>query len=470
MISRFWEPLLSIFPMRRLSVSPAMINFAQQGDLEFAQPQVGWERQRPPLHAYILIISIVTLFVVGLIWAHWAMLDEVTSGEGRVIPSSQIQVVQNLEGGIVKDIQVHEGEIVNQGQLLLNIDNSTFVASFGEVRAKYFGLMAAIARLVAETEQSTPQFPANILAEEPRIAQSEQALFLARQSELQAQLSVLGQQLAQREQELEEMNSKHNHLKESVSLIKREVAINAPLVASGVVPKIEGLKLERQLNEINGDLQAAALAIPRVKSAIREVNQRIEEKYMTFRSEAQKDLAQRRTEFNAISETIGAARDRVQRTEVRSPVYGIIKQIKVSTIGGVVKPGMDLVEIVPLDDTLLVEAKIRPRDIAFISPNQEAIVKISAYDFSIYGGLKAKVERISADAIDDEHQRSGQKQETYYKIVVRTEKNFLGNTQNPMPIIPGMVTSVDTLTGKKSVLDYLLKPILRGQENAMHER
>jgi membrane fusion protein, adhesin transport system len=452
----------------KASLRAGLDNLFLQGDLEFAPPRLGWERRRPPLQAYALILSVFAFFVVGLLWANWAILDEVTSGEGRVIPSSQIQVVQNLEGGIVKDILVHEGDIVNQDQVLLNIDNSAFVASFGEMRAKYFGLMAAVARLVAETQQSAPVFPPELLAEEPKIAQGEQALFLARQSELQAQLSVLGQQLQQREQELTELKNKHEHLQQSVSLVKKEIAINAPLVRNGVVPEVEAIKLERQLNDLSGDMQAAGLAIPRAESAVREVNKRIEEKYLTFRSDAQKELAQRQTELKTISESITAARDRVERTEVRSPVHGIVKQVKVATIGGVVKPGMDLVEIVPLDDTLLVEAKVRPRDIAFIKPNQDAIVKVTAYDFAIYGGLKAKVERISADAIEDD-QRS-QRPETYYKIVVRTDRNHLGSPQEPLPIIPGMVASVDILTGKKSVLDYLLKPILRGREKAMHER
>jgi adhesin transport system membrane fusion protein len=469
MASQLHERAKPMIDAGKASFRAGLDNLFLQGDLEFAPPRHGWERKRPPLQAYALILSIFAFFVVGVIWANWAVLDEVTSGEGRVIPSSQIQVVQNLEGGIVKDILTHEGDIVERDQTLLNIDNSAFVASYGEMRAKYFGLMAAVARLKAETEQGAPQFPPELLAEEPRIAQQEQALYLARQSELQATLSILGQQLQQREQELTELKSKRDHLQESVSLTRKEIAINKPLVDNGVVPKVEAIKLDRQLNDLNGDLQAATLAIPRSESAVREVNQRIEEKYLTFRSDAQKDLSQRQTEFNTIAESITAARDRVQRTEVKSPVRGIVKQVKVATVGGVVKPGMDLVEIVPLDDTLLVEAKVRPRDIAFIKPDQDAMVKITAYDFAIYGGLKAKVERISADAIEDDQTRSAHP-ETYYKIVVRTASNHLGTADKPLPIIPGMIASVDILTGKKSVLDYLLKPILRGREKAMHER
>lgn len=467
----FSDTAKRLFAVASASLKAWLRNLLGQDDLDFASTRLGWERRRPPLRSYVLISSVFVFFLVAAIWAHWAVLDEVTSGEGRVIPSSQVQVVQNLEGGIVKDILVHEGDVVEKNQVLLNIDNSTFTASLGEMRAKYYGLMAAIARLTAETDpkQKAPQFPPELLAEEPKVAQSEQALYLARQSQLQAQMAVFQQQARQHEQELAEAKSKAQHLQDSISLVKQEIAINRPLVATGVVAKVDQLKLERQLNELTGDMQAAVLATPRIEAAVREANQRVEETYLSFQSDAQQQLAKNRTEFKAVSDSLAAAKDRVQRTEVRSPVKGIIKQLKVTTIGGVIKPGQDLVDIVPLDDTLLIEAKIRPRDIAFIRPNQEATVKFTAYDFAIYGGLKAKVERISADAIEDNQSPTG-RPETYYKVILRTASNHLGSVQKPLPIIPGMIASVDILTGKKTVLDYLLKPILRGREKAMHER
>lgn len=439
-----------------------------RADLDFAPVRTGWLHQRPPLPVYILTLGVVVFFVVALIWANWAILDEVTTGEGRVIPSSQVQVVQNLEGGIVRDILAREGDIVEVDQSLMNIDNSAFVASYGELQTKYHGLLGAVARLSAEAEQTPLSFPPVLLAEQPAVAQSERSLYQARQSELQGQLGVFEQQVQQRSQELAEMKSRLDHLERSIALLRQELAISAPLVEQGVVPRIEFLRLQRQLNDMTGESNSVRINIPRAEAALREANRRIEQQFLAFRSEAQKELTGRRTELATITESITAARDRVQRTDVRSPVRGIVKQVKVSTVGGVVRPGMDLIEIVPLDDTLLVEARVRPKDIAFIRPDQEAIVKISAYDYAIYGGLKAKVERISADAIEEE--ATNQQKESYYKIVVRTEKNHLGTPEHPLPIIPGMVATADILTGKKSVLDYILKPVLRARQQALRER
>ncbi|MDX1484311.1 MAG: HlyD family type I secretion periplasmic adaptor subunit [Alphaproteobacteria bacterium] len=424
--------------------------------------------ERPPALGFMLIMGVAAFLVVAVIWADWAILDEVTTGQGRVIPSSQVQVVQNLEGGIVREILVREGEIVKKGQVLLQIENTAFVASYGELRARHLGLMAAVARLRAEAHQKPLEFPPELLVEGRPIAERERSLYLARQSELKAQLAVFEQQVAQRKQELTELQSRETHLTKTVALIDEELRITKPLVDQGVVPRIEYIRLQRQLSEQQRELDAVRLAQPRARSAMREANRRIQERFLGFKAEAQRDLTQRQTELAAVKESIVAARDRVQRTEVRSPVRGIVKQVKVSTVGGVVRPSMDLVEIVPLDDTLLVEAKVRPQDIAFIRPNQDATVKITAYDFSIYGGLKAKVERISADAITEPD--SSGREESYYKIIVRTERNYLGTRAEPLPIIPGMVATVDILTGNKSVLDYLLKPVLKARDRALRER
>lgn len=437
-------------------------------DAAFAPVRLGARMDRPPAMGFVLIIGVALFMVVAVLWADWAILDEVTTGHGRVIPSSQIQVVQNLEGGIIREILVKEGEVVNKGQVLLQIENTGFVASYGELRARHLGLTAAVARLTSEAHQKPLKFPPELLAEDRKIAERERSLYLARQSELQAQLAVFEQQGVQRKQELAELQNRQTHLARTVSLIDEELRITKPLVDQSVVPRIEYLRLQRQLSEQQRALDGVRLAQPRARSAMREANRRIQERFLGFRAEAQRDLTQRQTELATVNEAIVAARDRVQRTEVRSPVHGIIKRVKVSTVGGVIRPSMDLVEIVPLDDTLLVEAKVRPQDIAFIRPDQDAIVKITAYDFSIYGGLKAKVERISADAITEPD--SAGREESYYKIIVRTERNFLGTTAKPLPIIPGMVASVDILTGNKSVLDYLLKPLLKAKNRALRER
>lgn len=437
-------------------------------DAAFAPVRLGAGIERSPLAGHILIVFILVFLGVAVAWADWAVIDEVTTGEGRVIPSSQIQVVQNLEGGIVREIRVSEGEIVKPGQVLLHVDNSAFVANYGELRAKQLGLLAAMVRLKAEAHDTPLEFPSELLEEEPEVAERERSLYRARQSELKAQVAVFEQQVAQRKQELAEMRSREGHLSRTVGLMQEELSITRPLVDRGIVPRIEYLRLQRQMNEQMNELDGVRLAQPRLRSALQEATRRIEERVLGFRADAQRELTQLQNELASVNESIIAARDRVQRTEVRSPVRGIVKRVRVTTVGGVVRPGMDLVEIVPLDDTLLVEARVRPRDIAFINPDQEAIVKITAYDFAIYGGLKAKVERISADAIAEEEGPG--REETYYKIIVRTQKNYLGTEEAPLPIIPGMVATVDILTGQKSVLDYLLKPVRRARERALRER
>jgi adhesin transport system membrane fusion protein len=416
--------------------------------------------------AYFLLFIIALFFVVFLSWANVATLDEVTRGDGTVIPSSQIQVVQNLEGGIVAGISVREGEIVNKDQILIRIDQRQAAAGYRESRAKYLSLLAAVARLKAEVDGTEIKFPGEVLDDAPNVAADELALFASRQSGLKTDLSILRRQEDQRRQELVELRGRLVRLKESYQLVSEELKIIEPLVANGVVSKVELLRLRREANSIKGDRQATRLAIPRASSALREATGRIEERKISLRTESLQELNQRSAELAVIAETIASGKDRAFRADVRSPVRGTVKQLLVSTVGGVIRPGQELVEIVPLEDTLLIEARIRPADIAFLRPGQDATVKITAYDFSIYGGLKAKVENISADTIEDEQQKG----ETFYRIRLRTDRAYLGTEQEPLPIIPGMTASVDILTGEKTVLDYLLKPILKVRERALRER
>lgn len=439
-------------------------------DAEFYRAGAGAAVAGPALWAQAILFAILAFFLGAFVWANWAVLDEVTTGEGRVIPSSQIQVVQNLEGGILKEIPVHEGDIVDKGQILLVIEDTATGATLSDLEGKRASLAAGVSRLTAEVGGTPLQFPPDLEKKYPAIAQSERSLFQSRQAELQAQLAILHQQLDQRTQELVELKSKAKHLETSLQLAQQERNIDKPLVDQGVVPKIDFVRLERQINDLSSDLAAARLAIPRVEAAEREANRRIAEKTATFRASAQKDLIDRQTELASTSEKIVAVTDRVRRMEVRSPVKGVVKQIDIRTIGGVIRPGMDLVEIVPLDDTLLVEAHIRPKDIAFIRPGQEAVVKLTAYDFSVYGGLKAKVERISADTIVDEKAPRRGEPEAFYKVILRTDKNYLGTVDKPLRIIPGMVAIADILTGHKTVLQYLLGPIIKARNTALRER
>lgn len=422
------------------------------------------EQLRPKGLTHILLLFIVALAGISLAWASWARLEEVTRGEGRVIPSRQTQVVQNLEGGIVADILVREGEIVEPGQVLMRIDNIRAASDFRERRSRHLALLAALARLEAEVEDSEPVFPEEALAEAPGIVSAETRLFNSRQIALRSELEILRQQREQREQELAELQTRERQYAESLRLAREELRILAPLAERRVVSQSELLQLQRQVNDLNGNLEQTRLAIPRVQSAVREAQERIENARDNFRSEAYREMSTLRGELAGIVEVIVAGEDRVRRTEVRSPVRGTIKELKFNTIGGVIQPGDPIVEITPLDDTLLVEARVRPADIAFLRPDLPAMVKITAYDFSIFGGLEGRVEQISADTITDE------RGESFYRVRVRTNETSLGTEENPLEIIPGMTAQIDVITGEKTVLDYLLKPILKARNEALRER
>jgi membrane fusion protein, adhesin transport system len=436
----------------------------KRGDPEFAIGRAAAELHAPRGFAHLLLFVIVAFFVIFFAWASWAELEEVTRGDGKVIPSSQVQVVQNLEGGIVAGIPVREGAIVEQGDVMVRINNVRAASELRESRQRYLALQGALSRLRAEVDDVPVAFAPEIMTDAPGVAQSEGALYRARQEALQSELEVLRSQAAQREQELTELATRLGQLERSHALALEELEITRPLAANRVVSRVQLLRLEREVNDLAGELEATRLALPRVEAALREATRRIDERQLGFRAEAQRELTAVQAEAAALQEVITAEADMVSRTEVRSPVRGTVKQLFVNTVGGVIQPGADLVEIVPLEDNLLVEAKVRPADIAFLRPGQPAVVKVTAYDFAIYGGLDAVVEDISADTITDE------RGESFYRVRVRTHESALHEAGEPLPIIPGMTTQVDILTGEKTVLDYLLKPILRAKERALRER
>lgn len=438
---------------------------ASWDDIKFARHRVQAEVLGPNRMAHVVIVLIIAFFVAAFLWAKFTVIDEVTRGEGRVIPSSKVQVIQNLEGGIVKDLLVQTGEIVDRDQILMRLDAVGFGSDAGELKARETALVARIARLQAEVDDTEMRLPAEFLARAPGVAQSERELMQSRRENLDVQISILEGQVSQKRQELLELENQVKQAKRSLSLVWEEINITRPLVQNGVVPRVNLLRLQREANDLQGEIEAAELAMPRAESALTESTERIQEKYLTFRSEAQAELTAARSELAGIEERLTGAQDRVERTEIRSPVHGVVKTISVRTIGGVIRPGMDIMEIVPLDDTLLVEAKIRPADIGFLRPGLEAMIKFTAYDFSIYGGLKGELESISADTIIDE-----QTDESYYLVTLRTDENKLERRGEVLPLMPGMVASVDILTGKRSILDYLLKPILKTQSRALTER
>lgn len=415
----------------------------RSSDFSFANDVRAATELKTPRASLILLGTTIALFVVGIVWAHFAVLDEVKRGNARVIPSRQLQVVQSLEGGIVQEILVQEGDIVKQGQVLMRIDDTKFLADLGEVRERRFANAARVARLDAEVQGlPQPTFPAELMERAPQAVQTEQNVFEARAKKLAQDVDVLTQQATR--------------LSDSLKLLSREVQLTQNLYAQKVVPEIEMLRLQRQEADMRGQFAETQSRIANAKAA--------------FRSQAEEDLAKSRADLAVLEETTKSAQDRVRRADLKSPVNGIVNKLNVTTVGAVVQPGANLMDIVPMDDTLLVEGRIRPQDIAFIRPQQNAVVKITAYDSSVYGSLKGKVERISADAIvDDKSEQRGEKGESFYRVIVRTDKNHLGSAEHPLPIIPGMVATVEVQTGEKSVLDYMMKPARMLRDEALRE-
>jgi adhesin transport system membrane fusion protein len=417
--------------------------------------------QQEPLRARVILRMIVLMLVIAVIWAAVSRISEVTRGEGRVIPSLQLQVLQSVDGGVVSEILTYEGDVVEPGQVLLSVDQTRFVSSMRESHAQILSLQAKAARLRALAEDTPFVLPPELAKEAPATADEERRLYESRRLELETARSIARQQLSQRQQELAEARARYGQASRSYELSARELAVTRPLAGSGAVSEVELLRIERDTSRFRGERDMAAAQIQRIQSAISEATHKVEEVTLAFRNEAGKELAETMARLNSLSEGSVGLADKVERAVLRSPVKGTVKRLLVNTIGGVVPPGKDIVEIVPLEDTLLLEARVQPRDIAFLYPGQKAMVKFTAYDFAIYGGLEGVLEHIGADSVVDE------KGNAFYTVRVRTNRPVLGAN---LPIIPGMMAEVDIITGEKSILTYLLKPVLRAKTRAFTER
>ncbi|WGV98492.1 HlyD family type I secretion periplasmic adaptor subunit [Vibrio sp. YMD68] len=435
-----------------------------------------------PSSARMMLWVMILFFIVAIAWASWAEIDKVTVGQGKVVPSSQLQVIQNLEGGLVKQILVQEGDFVEKGQQLLLIDDTRFRSDFREreqqvsnLTANVFQLAASISSVVIQEDFDLNNWQNNVtinygqLIFPPALAESKPKLVARQQAEyrqdlnnLRNQISVIDQQVSQKLQDLVETQARIKNLRQGYDFANKELEITRPLAEEGVVPRIELLKLQRQVNDTQRELTSSELKVPILRSAIRESMLSRINAAQDFRSEKQEKLNEAQDRLSSMTESKVGLEDRVNRTVVVSPVTGTVKTLYVNTVGGVIQPGMDIVEIVPTEDTLLVEAQIAPQDIAFLRPDLTAIVKFSAYDFTKYGGLEGALEHISADTTQDEEGKS------FYLVRIRTNQTGLG-TDNSLPIIPGMTASVDIITGKRTVMNYLLKPILSAQQNALKE-
>lgn len=444
-----------------------------EDDISFVNTLYAQENAKINRKALLLFFLIIAFFSCAIYWSYFSLIDELARGEGKVIPSEKIQTIQSLDGGIISDMLVSEGQLVKKNQPLMKIDTTRFEASLEENKQAYIHLLITKIRLEAEAEinlsKTVPalKFPKKVMKEAKVFAQDDENLFKRRIDELRSTVEILDGQYKQKKQELIETKSKSYQLSRSLKILAEERDMIAKLVARRSRSNVDLLKLKKEYSQLDGELRSSRLSIPRLKFAIQEARNRKDEKVKIFKSEVLNELQKINTEIQKYESILVSERDKLSKTTLLSPVDGIIKQINVNTIGGVIRSGMDLIEIVPNSEILLVEAKIAPKDIAFINPRQEAIVKITAYDFSIYGGLEGKIIEISADSITDKDSKDDK---SYYKVVIKTTKNYLERNGEKLPIIPGMIASVDIKTGKKTILDFILKPILKTKENALHER
>lgn len=412
-----------------------------------------------------LLFGMIAFFAVAFLWAYATELDEVTRGDGRVIPSQHLQEVQSLEGGIVRAVNVRRGDTVEAGQVLLVLDHTLHLSEMNQLRQKQLSLQAEIARLTAEVQGDELVLPEEVHAEAPSVAASQRRVFEGRRLELEAELAVLDQQHLQRQKELAEARSELQTAQRGIALTTNEINLIEPLVRRGVEPEISLLQLQRSQAELHGREDGALLRQERLTIALQEVEERKRSLVERYRGEALRDLSQATADLAETEESMPARRDRVTRAEIRSPVRGVVNRVHATTLGGVAQPGEPLVEVVPLDDTLLVEANIKPSDIAFLHPGQPVKVKLTAYDFARYGSLDGKLTTIGADAI--ELPNSG---DTVYPVQVKVESILTDAAGLPLEIVPGMVAQIDVLTGRRTVLDYITQPVVKLKDTAFRER
>ena len=411
-----------------------------------------------------MIGGLVTFFIL---WASFFSMDEVTRGQGKVIASQETQVIDTLESGIVREIHVKEGQLVEPGQVLISIDKTIVGAEFEGSHTQYLNYIAAAARLKAQIEGKEFKVPEEVTKQAPDIAAQEMSDYQERQHQLKNQLEIADDQILQKQQELAEAQSQIDHGKVTLDLLKEELALVSPLVKQELISKRDILRLKRDIQETEGKIQTAEIDIPKLKAALEETKNKKEQVSYEFKVQDTDKLQDIEVRLAEAQSRMKSAEDRLSRTELKSPLRGIVKEVKVKTIGGAIQAGEDLMEIVPHEDTLLVEAKISPNDVAFVHPGLTAVFKISSYDYSIYGGLEAQVVDVSADTLED---KSTNPPQPYYRVTLRTNTNHLTHEGKNLPIIPGMNGEVDIVTGEHTIMKFLLKPIIKGLNRAFGER
>ena len=412
------------------------------------------KRRQPLTGARLIIVATAFGFALFLIWASLAQVDEVTSGQGRVIPSSKVQLIQAAEPATVEELLVRSGQRVQRGQLLARLDDTQSASDVGEIRAETESLQQRSARLGAEGAGGSMGG-----------AGEEAALSAVRRQALASRISALRSAAEQRRREAAEANATIASLQSSLAIAQKQVSMLEPLAARNIVPQTELMTARREVIDIQGRIAAAREQASRAQAAVAEVLSQANEAQFSFRTEALNERSQINAKIAVNQESLRGAQGRLGRMELRSPVDGIVNDVQATTRGGFVQAGQKVMEVVPLGEKLLVETRVKPSDIAFIKVGDKALVKVTAYDFSIYGGLDGRVVQVSADSIYDEVE-----QEAYFNVIVETDRSYLEADGRRLPITPGMMTDTQIITGRKSVLSYLLKPVSKARSEALRER
>jgi adhesin transport system membrane fusion protein len=447
--------------------SPSTLYERIRASLERPAPG-GAQGGEPAPRAAKLVITAVGVLLLSLgLWAGLTQLEEVTRGSGRVIPSSRVQVIQTPEAGVVREIPIRLGQRIHKGELLMRLEDTPNATRANEVEAQARAIRAQIARLEIESSglEDPYQCPVSVAEVAPAVCANEQSLLALRRENLNTRLDVFRHRVHQRRQEIAETNAGMTRFSDGLKLAEREMRLVGPMATRNLVSQMELLRVERQLVDYKGQVATATETLSKLQSALSEAELQVEEQVIQFRREAAGELTTRKSELSVIDQTLRGAEVRVARTDIRAPVDGIINSLPVTTVGAFLNAGERVVEIVPLEDKLLVETRIRPSDIAFVTNNQRAIVKVTAYDFFQYGGLNGTVEHVSADSLFDSNAK-----ENFYAVIIRTDEATLKRGNVEYPIIPGMITDVDIITGRKSILTYLMKPINRAWREALRER
>lgn len=433
-------------------------------DTEFMDELAAATRLRPHMASNIMLLSIAGLIAFFIIWASFSEIEELTRGSGQVVPSREVQVVQSLEGGVLAELLVAEGDRVEAGQVLMRISDVQFAAEERGIEARLWSLSAKRARLLAEAQGTALVLPPEIAENAPDIVANERALYESRQQERRNAVAILESRIDQINAEIAETNAETVRLRQNRASLNEELTITAEMVRQRAVPRLEEIRLRREISDVDGKLNVNAEKLPGLQAQLRATENERADLDDKFRTQALGELNEVETELQQLRESIASAGDRVFRTELRAPVDGIVNNIALKTVGGVVEPAQRLIEIVPVDDELKIIARVRPSDIAFLRPGQDVMVKITAYDPQRYGSLNGALVRIGANSVTD---RDGN---VFFEIEVRTDKNYLGEDDHPLPITPGMVAETEVITGQRTIMEYLTKPIVRARDRALTER